>query len=1270
MAIQFARMEYVSRSQGKNACCKVAYNARERIVDHKTNVTYTFERLCDLEHSEILLPSYVNGKFKKYEVFANEVERNENRKNSQLFKEYVLALPDDPQIKKEDREELVRRFIDKMQFVQNGLGVQLSIHKPHDGEHNWHAHLLVTTRRFREDGQALGAKARDLNLSVRGGSKYFVTEDSKDNMGGSWKDMQNEYFKEKDLELRVEAISNTPGSHIGPVRMRGIIGDVAQFHEEKRIAALKSIRCGNDLLDEVTKRAAVFSESDLTKILRSIGEFEGKYALLKEAFSSSRVQPLFRADGSETKLWTTKEVRAEEQRALRVADVIHTTSVNSNLVQMRRVAIDECLADGKISQHQKEALSHLIGDLINSSGLKIMQGRAGTGKSHLLGELNEIASKYQKVIGLAPTHIAAAGLKEEGYDTARTVKGFLFQHKNGRVDLPRGSLIVVDEAGMLGTESYLELLKVVRGSKSELILSGDRRQLTSVERSGLFEVLTDRYGCAELAEVRRQENDWGREISEAFSVGDAARGVEILKQQDKLFFSEDKADSCSQLLNDWAKSEVELKDRIIISIANKDVDALNSGAREHLKAQGLLQGPEFKIENNNTKGVFSEGDRIVFTKTDKDHDVKNGNFGEIIKAVQGNFTVRLDNEKEVSFDPKNLQFKLGYAATVYKAQGASIRDVYVFHANFSTKENAYVSMSRHIQFLRLYCNMQNTSGVAALINQLSNVVDRGSSLHYMAAEDFTNVDDKSTLNKIGAWLKDGVTAISDILHENKDYYVFNEEQHVSANKVEAILESENVALQKVVGLEESFCYVKPQLEAINAMPSKSLNNNSQSVNANLNVPSNWTVEMARTRHELKFCSERVARDLLGEPNTALSSAKTLRYGEHGRMAIELTGPKAGLWHDFSAGVGGDVIALIQKERQVDFKDAVKISKDYISSAFEPSMTQEKPLKNIAENTDVSEKVQKAQALYEKSIAIDGNDSGASKPVNLYLTEQRGILVNAPDDVRMIPELWHYNARENMPAMAVFARNKEGEITGAHAIYLNSDGSKADIKPNRQSLGQIKGSYVEIQTASIGFTVIAEGVETALSLKEAEVPGRILCSLGVKNLKNYEPAVGETVVIAADNDGKNAAVSKALDSAVVALEERGANVVVVQPAEKGNFNDVLKIKGIEAVYNQVMLADNKGIAVVGDRIMGEIEKNHQYLEQSWEGRTPVLNDPRGDKDFGVVDFNGEKHTTVDSYLLGVGRDPSVKGFIDKDSALGKSIQEEVGLDLDHERGRGI
>ncbi|WP_325100672.1 MobA/MobL family protein [Rickettsia endosymbiont of Ixodes scapularis] len=148
-----ARIEIVSRSKGGNACCKAAYNARIKIKDQQTNTTYDFTHKGDNVYRTVLLPNHVDQKFKDSKILMNEVERSEKRKNSQLLKDVVIALPDDKELTLEDRIAITHEIIDEMGWVKNGLGVQVDIHKPHKGERNWHAHLLLTTRRFSKDGK-------------------------------------------------------------------------------------------------------------------------------------------------------------------------------------------------------------------------------------------------------------------------------------------------------------------------------------------------------------------------------------------------------------------------------------------------------------------------------------------------------------------------------------------------------------------------------------------------------------------------------------------------------------------------------------------------------------------------------------------------------------------------------------------------------------------------------------------------------------------------------------------------------------------------------------------------------------------------------------------------------------------------------------------------------------------------------------------------------------------------------------------------------------
>src|SRR5450759_2980688 len=65
--------------------------------------------------------------------------------------------------------------------------------------------------------------------------------------------------------------------------------------------------------------------------------------------------------------------------------------------------------------------------------------------------------------------------------------------------------------------------------------------------------------------------------------------------------------------------------------------------------------------------------------------------------------------------------------------------------------------------------------------------------------------------------------------------------------------------------------------------------------------------------------EPVARRLLGEPNTALSSAKELRYGTRGSLAISL---EKGTWFDHELSEGGGTIDLIKRQQNCEHASAV------------------------------------------------------------------------------------------------------------------------------------------------------------------------------------------------------------------------------------------------------------------------------------------------------------------------------------------------------------
>src|SRR3954468_6631901 len=170
MAIAFARARYISRSSGGSAVRSAAYNAREGIRAERTGAVYSFAHRDKPEHHEVLLPKGASATLGTAGVLWNAAEAAERRKDAQLAREIVLALPANAEITIDDRIELARRFALE-NFVSKGLAVQLDVHAPHAGDTdaegaNWHAHLLITTRRIEGEGFA-AKKARDLEPEVR-----------------------------------------------------------------------------------------------------------------------------------------------------------------------------------------------------------------------------------------------------------------------------------------------------------------------------------------------------------------------------------------------------------------------------------------------------------------------------------------------------------------------------------------------------------------------------------------------------------------------------------------------------------------------------------------------------------------------------------------------------------------------------------------------------------------------------------------------------------------------------------------------------------------------------------------------------------------------------------------------------------------------------------------------------------------------------------------------------------------------------------------------
>jgi hypothetical protein len=127
VAIQFARARYISRSSGGSAVRSAAYNGREAITAERTGEVFYFRHRDAPEHHEVLLPEGAPERFGRSGKLWNAAEAAERRKDAQVAREIVLALPADREVTTEDRVAMARSFA-QAHFVSGELARALVDH--------------------------------------------------------------------------------------------------------------------------------------------------------------------------------------------------------------------------------------------------------------------------------------------------------------------------------------------------------------------------------------------------------------------------------------------------------------------------------------------------------------------------------------------------------------------------------------------------------------------------------------------------------------------------------------------------------------------------------------------------------------------------------------------------------------------------------------------------------------------------------------------------------------------------------------------------------------------------------------------------------------------------------------------------------------------------------------------------------------------------------------------------------------------------------------
>jgi len=302
--------------------------------------------------------------------------------------------------------------------------------------------------------------------------------------------------------------------------------------------------------DIATTKAAVLGHGDVLALYdRDTGEAAGRFS--------------------------TIGVRVQERTALADGAAVDSAGHHAGVNARHQ---DAALASRTLRDDQRTAFEHAVSD----GGLKLIEGRAGTGKSYTLAavrEAHELAG--HRVVGLAPINAVAQDLKADGFTEASTVHSALFQLKNGRMALDRRTVLVVDEAAMLDSYVTGELLAEAKQAGAKVVLAGDDRQLASIERGGLFTELRQRHGAAEITEVTRQKVDWQRQAARDLAEGRFDSAMQLFDQHGAITWTAVGEAARAALVERWkADTLADPKaSRFVFAYTNADVSQLNEELR-------------------------------------------------------------------------------------------------------------------------------------------------------------------------------------------------------------------------------------------------------------------------------------------------------------------------------------------------------------------------------------------------------------------------------------------------------------------------------------------------------------------------------------------------------------------------------------------------------------------------------------------------------------------------------------------------------------------
>ena len=718
MAIYHLHVKVIGRKAGSSAVASAAYRSASRLRDDRLERSHDFSNKRGVVHSEVMLPEDAPEQWSDRERLWNDVEAFEVRKDAQLAREVEFALP--REMTQAQGIELARDFV-QSEFVDRGMIADLNVHwdMAEDGTPKPHAHVMLTMRSVDENG--FGPKVRDWNRT-----------EMVERWRERWAEFANERLAELDIDARIDhrsleaqGIALEPQSQIGATAQRiegeGIeAADRADMHREiARNNGARIIADPSVAFDAITHQQSTFTRRDMAMFAHRHSDGIEQFNAVTGAMRSAPELVELGADGRGEDRFTTREMIEAEQRLHRAAKLMAETERHGVRDADREAALTRAEARGLVlSGEQAEALTHVT----DGRDLGIVVGYAGTGKSAMLGVAREVweAAGYE-VRGVALSGIAAENLESGSGIASRTIASMEHGWGQGRDVLTSRDVLVIDEAGMVGTRQLERVLSHAAEAGAKVVLVGDPQQLQSIEAGAALRSLHERHGGAEIGEVRRQREDWQRDATRDLATGRTGDAIHAYDTHGMAHTAATREQARDDLIGRWDRERQASPDqsRIILTHTNDEVRALNDAARGRMREAGDL-GDDVRLTVERGARSFASGDRVMFLQNERGLVVKNGTLGTVEQVSERSMSVRTDDGRSVAFDLKDYdRIDHGYAATIHKAQGMTVDRTHVLATPGLDAHGSYVALSRHRDGMDLHYGRDDFADENRLVRILS-----------------------------------------------------------------------------------------------------------------------------------------------------------------------------------------------------------------------------------------------------------------------------------------------------------------------------------------------------------------------------------------------------------------------------------------------------------------------------------------------------------------------------------------------------------------------